>query len=104
MVALLLPVFESPVLVMLVVKLALPPPAAGSGFRGMLKPSVPDGAIDPDFVQVTLIPIAASQDQPLSVKGEVAPVKFAGMVKTFVVVPVDASFPALVIRMGRRDV
>lgn len=104
MVAVLFPVLESPELVILVVKLALRHPAAGRGFRGILKPSVPDGAIDPDFVQVTVIPTAALQDQPLSLKGEVGPVKFAGIVNTLVVVPIESVFPALVIRIGRRDV
>lgn len=104
MVAVLFPVLESPALVILVVKLALHHPAAGRGFRGILKPSVPDGAIDPDFVHVTVLPEAAPQDQPLSLKGEVEPVKLAGMVNTLVVVPVEAVFPALVIRIGRRDV
>jgi len=97
-------VLESLAFDMLVVKLTVVPQAAGSGLIGIEKVSVPSAAIDHDLVQVTVVPTVALHDQPLSVKAAVGPVKFAGTVNVFVVVPFDDAFPTLVMTIGRREV
>jgi hypothetical protein len=101
--AVLLAVFESLGLDILTLKVTLVPPAAGNGITGILTVSDPSETILVVFVQVTVVPICAPHDQPLSVNAPVGPDIVVGNVSTTVCNPEDDRLPALVSMIGNCD-
>lgn len=87
--AVLLLVFESLTLDMLTLKVTLVPPAAGNGMTGILTVSDQSEVMLVFFVQVTVVPICAPHDQPLSINDTVGPDILFGNVSTIVCHPVD---------------